>query len=339
MVSLLRNGPRMLLVGTADYGALKPWLTECLGAEQMPMGQVFDSSDEFHTILYIVPQLKPHVGVEEVLEVLLVRQEAVMVLCSLSEAVSQGLISGLRPAPQTLILRVLGDMEQTLSKLQQDFGGTTADYMTCVEQGRGSTTIIGLTDKPVNRAATLRDLHPEFLSVEGDYAALRRQLALKAFGYLQSGDQTKVWRRLEVRIYDLYSAYQLHYQRLLEVLDALEIGFVLGEFWSKDYPRFMMPVEVYSVVFFTYQPPIEVKRVLLGLEHLDSGVRLVDYDLFENNKKVYWKETQQQRRGQVPLRQEAAVAAREALRARLEPEAWGRILALETRLEALRSSQ
>jgi hypothetical protein len=65
----------------------------------------------------------------------------------------------------------------------------------------------------------------------------------------------------------------------------------LGASWGKDYPRPMLAIEIYRVRFFTYYDPIYIKKILLGLEYLDNGTRIVDYDLFYKRKKLYWAET------------------------------------------------
>lgn len=320
----------MLLVSTENRTALAQWLKGQLGAEKMTFDVVFDSADEFFTIIYVSSELKPQINQDEVTDVYLIKRDTIEVMCELMAGVEGGLVTGVRSVPKILIMRVIGDCEQTLEKLQQDFGGRILNYLESIDSGNSGTTVIGLTQKPVNRSANLSDLHPRFLAIDGDYPVLRRKLAMKAFSYVNIGEQIVNWNRLEIRIYDLYSDYQHHYERLLEVLDALELGLVLGKFWSKDYPRFMMPVEVYSVIFFTYADPLEIKRILLGLEHLDGGVRLVDYDLFLKDKKIYWKQTVP--KGSRMLRHEAARVARADLLLRLDKASRQRLFSLEAQL-------
>lgn len=76
----------------------------------------------------------------------------------------------------------------------------------------------------------------------------------------------------------------MHYKRLAIVLDNMDIGLILGEMWTKDYPRFMMSVLVYQIRLFTLLSPLKIKEILLGLEYAYDGTRIVDFDLICKNK-------------------------------------------------------
>lgn len=290
MVSLMRNGPRMLFLGTSAREQLIDTLRAEFDAEVMDINVIFDKSDEFHTLLYLVPKLSDCVVKREVTDAILIKCDVARFLCKLYSVVDRSLIDGIRTAPQTIIMRSIGDMDQMIRKIHSDFGGVLGTYEESVEHGGEGSTIVGLTDKPLNRSTCLDDMHPLFLRLEDGYAEIKRELKMHAFSYVNSSIGNRKWYEMEIRIFDSYSAYKVHYERLSEVLDSLEMGLVLGESWSKDYPRVLMPVEVYSLRFFTFKEPKEIKRILFGLEHLSDGTRIVDYDLYYKNKKVYWKE-------------------------------------------------
>lgn len=290
MVSLMRNGPRMLFVGTSKRERLIAYLIEHFNAEVMDIDVIFDASDEFHTLLYIVPSLRSRINKNEVTDAILVKEDVASFLCQLFSLTEEKLIDAIRPAPQTMIMRAIGDMALMIRNVQKDFGGVLGSYEMSVNEGNEHSTIIGLTDKPLNRSTCFGDMHHEFLRLEDQYAHIKRELKMHAFSYVNSSINNKNWYELEIRIFDSYSAYTLHYERLVEILDSLELGLVMGESWSKDYPRVLMPVEVYSLRFFTFIDPKVIKRILFGLEHLEDGMRVVDYDLYYKNKKVYWKE-------------------------------------------------
>ena len=247
MVSLMRNGPRMLFVGTSKREAFVEQLICRFDAERMDIDVIFDKSDEFHTLLYVVPSLSSRVVKNEVTDAILIKEDVASFLCQFFSKIDKSLIDAIRPAPQTIIMRALGDMSQMIRKIQADFGGVLGSYDSSVDEGNEHTTIIGLTDKPLNRSTCFDDMHSEFLRLEGDYAFIKRELKMHAFSYMNSSIDNKKWYELEIRIFDSYSAYNVHYERLLEVLDSLELGIIMGESWSKDYPRVLMPVEVYSL--------------------------------------------------------------------------------------------
>ncbi|SCZ81041.1 hypothetical protein [Acidaminobacter hydrogenoformans] len=330
MVSLLRNGPRMLFIGTSKRCEFIDFMNEKFKAEILDVDVIFDKSDEFNTIIYLFSELKPNVNKSDVTDALLIRNDVAKVLCRLVEQNGSRLIDAIRPAPQTVLMRAVGDMEQMLLRIQRDFGGKVGSFNYCIESGCEATTIIGLTDKPLSRTAKFSDMHHNFLSLNQDYAALHRDLTMEAFRYLNSGLDKKDWHELEIRIYDVYGAFQLHHERLMEVLDSLELGIVIGEAWSKDYPKFLFPVEVYSVHFLTFVKPSEFKRIIFGLEHLSDGTRIVDYDLYIKNKKVYWREIMNNK--MKTSREVEALKARSEVYSRLDEKTKVALAELEERI-------
>ena len=118
---------------------------------------------------------------------------------------------------------------------------------------------------------------------------------------------------MEIRIYDKYGAYNLHYNRMIEVFDDLDIGLVLGESWSKDYPKALLSVQIYRVRFFTFKEADELKRILLGLEYLRDGTRVVDYDVYCKNKKVGWVDLLKRKERRTATRDNEALIAQNEL--------------------------
>ncbi|MZQ97790.1 MAG: hypothetical protein GT601_08930 [Acidaminobacter sp.] len=330
MVSLLRNGPRMLYIGTTKRFEFINFLIEKFQAEILDVDVVFDRSDEFNTIIYLFSDLKPSVNKSDVKDTLLIRKDVAHVLCQLIQNENATLIQAIRPAPQTILMRAIGDMEKMLLNIQKDFGGKIGSFNYCVESGCAASTIIGLTDKPLSRSAKFSDMYHNFLRLDQDYATLHRDLTMDAYRYLNSSMDNKEWHEFEIRIYDVYGAFQLHYQRLIEVLDSLELGIVIGESWSKDYPKFLFPVEVYSVHFLTFVEPKVFKQILLGLEHLSDGERIVDYDLYIKNKKVYWREALQNKTN--INRETESLKARSEVYGRLDQKTKAELAVLEQKI-------
>lgn len=291
MVSLMRNGPRMLFIGTSQREKLIDTLLMNFEAETMDIDIIFDKSDAFHTLLYLVPELSTTVKKSEVTDAILIRQDVSKFLCRLFMKVDRRLVDSIRPAPQTIIMRAPADMELMIKKIHTDLGGALGSFEASLESSTEDSTIIGLTDKPLNRSTRLADMHPTFLRLDSSYPLVKRELQMNGLSYVNCSIGKQSWNELEIRIYDSYGAFKPHYERLMLVLDSLELGMVLGEAWSIDHPRVLLAVEVYSLKFFTFKEPQYIKRVLLGLEHLADKTRIVDYDLFHKNKKIYWKET------------------------------------------------
>lgn len=329
MVSLLRNATRMLLAATADRQATLSHLAAAYDAESMALYAIFDKADEFHTIVCLTYGEAGSFRRSSISDALLIRREPESVLCRLCSEQGGSALASVRPAPHTIIMRSIGDAGVMLDAIRADLGGTVGGYDECVENGTEDSTVVGLTDKPLNRCASLSDFHSSFLRIDGHYPTVRRELKMHAFGYVNSGIGNKDWHELEIRIFDSYGAYKLHYERLIEVLESLEMGLVLGESWSKDYPLALMAVEVYSLRFYTFMEPIAIKRVLLGLEHLADGRRVVDYDLYYKNKKVYWADILGRKGKASRDRATESLLSRDELYARLDEPAKARLAELE----------
>lgn len=288
MVSLVRSGPRSLLITTSDKVQLIEYLCNDLGGAVVEMETVMKKSEENHTIVYIIRYEDEEKTRYEKTDALVVFLDPLVLACRLREMVRHGLVQTMRSGPQVLILRSAGNLGAVVERVREDFEGELASFEECSENGFEDRTIIGVTDKPIYRSMAADDFHPQFVRVDDDYFKIKQVLRRHSIKYLNLGVGSKGWSSLEIRIYDSFGAYELHYKRLLSVLDALQIGLLTGESWSKDQPRALLFIDVYSIRLLTFYSPQEVKKILFGLEYLDDGRRIIDYDLFENGKKVQW---------------------------------------------------
>ncbi|GAB6106509.1 hypothetical protein [Fusibacter bizertensis] len=291
MFSLIRSGPRILLLKTDQIEPLSNFLSLHFGAISFDLDIAFDTANENNTILYLLEELYDTVPFEDVKNAMVVEDDPLTFMCKLYALDKNVLITSIRTAPHILIMRGLGNLSSMLTLMQSDMGGEIGEFKNILNNGNDQTTIVALTDKPLNKNITYQELHPYFLRLDDNYFHHLKELRMHALSYINCGIDNKDWYEMEIRIYDRYSAYSLHYDRLIEVLEELELGIVLGESWSKDYPRFLMSVEVYRIRFFSFTEPKHIKYILLGLEYLDDGTRIVDYDIYYNHKKVDWNDT------------------------------------------------
>lgn len=290
MFSLVRSGPKILVFKTNQVSALRELFEKSLGAVEYDLGTAFDKATENYTILFIAEQMEEVLEEEQIKEILIVKEEADILLCKLIKIDEDKLIKDVRNAPRILILRVIGEMEQVMGQIQEDLGGELGSFKDMLDSGSQHTTLVSLTEKPLNRNMKISDLFSKTLRLEGNHAYFLKELRMHALKYLNAGIGNRDWHEIEIRIFDRYSAYELHYDRLIELFEALELGLVLGESWSKDYPRLFMSVEVYRVRFFTFHDPKVVKQMLLGMEYTEDGTRIVDFDVYYNHKKMDWPE-------------------------------------------------
>lgn len=291
MFSLIRSGPRILLLKTTQIRDLSNFLSTHFGAKSFDLDIAFDNANENNTILYLIEELNETVPFEDVKDAMVVEDDPLTFMCKLYALNDISLISNIRTAPHILIMRAIGNLSAMLTLMQTDMGGEIGEFKNLLNNGNDQTTIVALTDKPLNRNITYQELHPYFLRLDGSHFHHLKELRMHALSYLNCGIDNKDWFEMEIRIYDRYGAYSLHYDRLIEILEELELGIVLGESWSKDYPRFLMSIEVYRVRFFSFTDPKQIKYILLGLEYLSDGTRIVDYDVYYNHKKIDWNDT------------------------------------------------
>lgn len=288
MVSLIRNGPRSLLVETKNRKALLDYLQSQYTCFNVDNDTMYEKTQEYHTAIHIVEYSDKESLVYEKLETIVVYEESLTLLSNLYTNAPDNLVLSIRPGPHLLVMRATGDLDKVIRKIQADLGGSLDTFEKCIENSSSNITVLGITEKPLNRNMGQSDFYPFYLRMEGNYPKIKRELRMQALNYLNIGIGKKDWNEIEIRIYDSFGAYKLHYDRMMSVLDALELGLVLGESWSKDHPKFMMSVEVYRVRFLTFKSPETIKEILFGLEYLEDGTRIVDYDLYYKNKKISW---------------------------------------------------
>lgn len=329
MVSLVRNGSRSIYITTKNMDLLIDFLKSRLKAKEMDVQVVQDRSREYQTVVFISSESSNRDDKTGEVRSLLIYQEPVIVLSSLITHKASGMIESIRPGANLVIMRATGDLDKVVRAVQTDLGGELISYKDYIKNDNSDYTIIALTEKPLSRGILASDLHEYFLMIKGEYGRIKREIRMQALHYLNMGIGNRDWNEIEIRIYDIYGAYNLHYDRMMEVFDDLEIGLVLGESWSKDYPKAMLSVQIYRVRFFTFTDPESLKRILLGLEYLDDGTRIVDYDVYFKNEKIPWSSRLNRRERRKANRTEEALEAREELLERLNRDTLQELEVLE----------
>lgn len=291
MFSLVRSGPKMLLLESTDLKSLKTYLLENMGAAEYEFSSAFEKAGEDFTIIILTEQIKDIVNEKDIVETLIIAEEPDVVLCRLINEEKMHLVKKIRTAPRIIIVRAMGNLENVIQEIHKDHGGSFGTMMEILNSRNEKGTLVAITDKPLHLNMRISDLYEKCLFIEQSFYPLFKSLRLHALKYLNMGISNKDWYEIEIRIYDRYSAYKLHYQRLAAVFDLLDLGIILGESWAKDYPRFMMAVGVYRLRFFTFHDPKYIKKILVGLEYLEDGTRIVDYDVYFQRKKIDWSDT------------------------------------------------
>jgi hypothetical protein len=291
LVSLVRSGPKILLIESEEIHEFKKSLTESLGAKEYSFNSAFENAGEDSTILFLIEKMKEVVEEHDILGTLIVPEEPDVFLCKLINNKKNLPFGKVRTSPRIIMLRAFSEIDKVIEEIHADHGGHFGSSMEILNSKNEQGTLVAVTDKPLHHNIGINDLYPKCLFIDQSFYPLFKNLRLHALKYLNKGISNKDWNEIEIRIYDRYSEYKLHYQRLSDILDFLELGIILGESWTKDYPRFMMAVGVYRIRFFTFHDPKYIKKILVGLEHLEDGTRIVDYDIYYKHKKLGWADS------------------------------------------------
>jgi len=297
MVELLRTGPGILLIDSQEEDRLRQHFSENSAEGPLSLMDAFSFATEGETIVLLASSDEKVLKGSDEKNALVLTDEPTVILAGLINSGLACAITRTRIVSRTIIMRSMGDMEKVFDELQENYRGVEGSLMEFINSNLEQGVIIALTDKSLNRQVTLGDIYMEkCLLVNENYFTIYKELRSNALKYLNSGLKNKIWYEMDIRIYDMYGAFQLHFDRLMNVLTELEMGIVLGSAWTKDYPKMLLAVDVYSVRFFTFYEPKYIKKILLGMEYVDDGTRIVDYDLYMGRKKISWRDLTKDRK-------------------------------------------
>jgi len=313
MMSLVRNGSRSIYMSTKNIDSLTSFLEDNLNAREMDIEVIQDRSREYQTLIYVSDLLLDEKDGVKIVRSFLISSEPISVLSTIIASKEIDMIESINPGANFIIMRASGDLNKVVKAVQKDLGGELISYREYLENDNSNYTVIGLTEKPLSKGILISDFNENFLILEGEYGKIKKEIRMQALRYLNIGIGNREWNEIEIRIYDQYAAYNLHYDRMMEVFDDLDIGLVLGESWSKDYPKALLSVQVYRVRFLTFKELFDIKRILFGLEYLSDGTRIVDYDLYCKNEKVGWTNLLKLMQRKALGREEEALIARNQL--------------------------
>lgn len=330
MVELIRNGSGIILVVTEHEDRLWEYFEKEAIGGRYSLNEAFGKAGEENTILVFTTDEQKIEETVDAKHSMILKGEAADILSRFINNDLVRLVKKTKIMTRSIILRAIGDLEKVFQELKGDYHGVEGNIIDFLHNEYDHGVIIALTDQSLNKQVELQDFYQDkCLLVDTDYYSLFKDLRANALKYLNTGIGNTDWYELEIKIYDVFGEFKLHLERLIHVLTDLEVGIILGQTWSKDYPKMLMSVDVYRVRFFTFYHPDKIKRILLGLEHLEDGTRIVDYDLFHNRKKISWRTAVTERRVE---RSEASNRYREEILAGLSPQGVEELLDLEAKI-------
>ncbi|MBM7563029.1 hypothetical protein [Fusibacter tunisiensis] len=285
----LRMGTRILFLRSEAPDSTCTLLSEKFAYETVTMEVAKSCTDNNSTVLFITEKNLVITDTNDAKYIMLARKSSSSVLADLFNCDMKCNISKVDIGPKIILFRLPSENLKIKELLEKEFNGRSMNWQEAVKLGEQNHTILSLTTKP---------LHPSPLPFSGHilvdmplhkcYARLQRE----ALMYVTHTLEEENWYDYEINLYDLDDHFEIHFQRLAQVISGLELGLVLGEGWTRDFAHVLMSLMVYQVRLFSLMPPIELKKILMGLEYLEDGTRLADFDLFYKRKKIAWTEVQ-----------------------------------------------
>lgn len=299
-MNIVRRGPGHFLVQSKNVEMTKDALEstfECLSVIKDPQdGQedylnalsICDSDDSIVAIVKDIPN-GVTVQAEAIEYILFISETMTNMIFELYNRRDEMGIEKMRRSIDRVIMRVTGNHDAFIEAVKEDVNGEVIQLDQFYEQ-YFQGTFINFTEEGLDEPVEYTKLLNPVIRTDMERYDTLELLENNRLKYVNASIENKDWTALNIKIYDSFEQFELHYKRMVDVLAAMDAGLVLGESWGKDSAVMFLSVGVYSVRLFTYLDPSEIKKILLGLEYKDDGTRVVDYDLFLKKKKIHWND-------------------------------------------------
>lgn len=293
MLNMFRSGSKIIHASTHQLEAtllyfkthlslVNMFVTSDFHESQKDFNTLFNLADEGMSIFFIKVPLATSETYFIALSAFSV-EKALLLLVNARVDFLESLSSG----PRLIILRAYGDVEKVIKRVLLDFPGIISNPERALIESRHGTLIF-FTTHSLSTPISFDQIYSKALFCNQNYHQILHDLRIYNLKYLNAGINHADWYELNIKIYDMFGAYPLHYNRLLFIFEKLELGLILGEAWGTDAATIFQAVGVYKIRFFTIHRPEAIKRIMIGLEFLEDGTRVVDYDLYYKRRKLHW---------------------------------------------------
>lgn len=316
---LFRMGPRYLFIRTENIDEIANFLEVHLRGEVTDFQKGFCTASENSTLCFITDVNIEKTCVEDAKKIVLVNDVSTVILSSIINSHICNLLQKIDMGPASIVMRIAGDEHRLIDKIKTVFEGKEVDWIDGIRLGEKDDTIIAFTKKTLSGSVPSSDFLSTKILVPQPAREVQARIRVEGLRYITQSLNDSQWNELRINIYDSYGKYKENYDRLMFVLSNLEIGMILGESWTKDHAVMLYSVLTYQVRLFTFFTPQEVKMILMALEYTVDGKRLVDFDLYYKNQKVYWHDVINSTKGRKTKLEEAKVY-RQNLYEKLNPK-------------------
>lgn len=312
-MNFVRKGPGYLFLRTKTPQRVEKKLVFSLGGESAGFCQALEGACEDSTVVFIshIGPKKTRVG--DAVSIVLLQDTPPILLTRVINEKLTDIIHHVDIGPGQIVMRIPEEGEEVIQEVKENYGAETVSIRDGISRGEVEDTIISFTERPLRSNIGSLDLVEESLLVESSFNSVFQHLRQDCVRFITHGLDHSQWYEVKINIYDSDDEYEKQYERLVTVLSDLEVGFILGESWTKDHAIALLSVIAYQVRMFSIMPPREVKKILLSLEYNDQGKRIVDFDLYHRSEKVSWSSFRTGSYGRSDLALE------------LKKEVWGRL--------------
>ncbi len=251
--------------------------------------EAVSEGDECSTVVFLKP--KENIGDDLSGEnVIILDREVRYVMEELLNWPGRSAIEKFELSPSIILMRFIEDWTKIYDELKERYNAISMDFHRAIQLDGEGNTIVALTKKSLHSRIGPDDLMNPPIVAGISPSELYRDLKDDVLIYLSKSTGDKNWYELSISIYSKEGDYKFHYERVSQVLNELEVGLLLHEGWTVDHPFVLVTVAVYQLTFLSIFDPIEIKKILLGLEYNKEGKRVVDLDLYHKKKKISWTE-------------------------------------------------
>jgi len=291
-MSFVRSGPRILIVETKAEPLFRSFLTSHFSRVEITekiktFEDIISLMNHHQTLIYISDNAHEPIGNFEVERCIILEDSAQSFLMKALNCSSSNLISHVKRAPRIIIMKVIGNIEKTVSEIADDFKASVEQTKTVLNVYSEGTVIL-FTKGNLNKKLEFTDLYQQCVYTQEHFSDTINMLDHHSLKYINRSGDTADWCNMTINIRDKFEDYKAHYNRLIYVLDCLGAGMILKEGWSEDTGLFFTSNAGYKVVLYTYLSAVEIKKILIALEYMENHERIVDFDLFDKKKKVHW---------------------------------------------------
>lgn len=284
MLSIVRSGPQTLIAGSNELESIDEAIC-MVGGIKMTWEEIYQIAGENTTILAMTSQKHENITKEDVDRFYYFDKRSSQVLCELVDKKVTNKLDFIRLAPKLIVFRVLGHGDKIIEEVKNDYEAKEGHFFELLNSNNHGT-VIWFTEDHLSKSIGFDQIYEQALFIDRDDKDLIREIKNHDLKYINKGVSKKSWHEVTIKIYDAAGNYMLHYNRLIQIIQALELGVVLGESWGKDSATVFLSVGVYRLRLFTFHNPKYIKKVLMGLEYDGEGQRFVDLDVFHHFMKI-----------------------------------------------------